>query len=80
MMMGLVQAAPSLLLCGLCPAPVGLYRAALIPLTLQHYARTLLLPASHLCRLHTVFSEHESIGAYMAHCTILTPELRTEST
>ena len=24
--------------CVVCPAPVGLYRAALIPLTLQHYA------------------------------------------
>ena len=36
MMVGLVQ--HHLSFCVVCPAPVGLYRAALIPLTLQHYA------------------------------------------
>ena len=47
--------------CVVCPAPVGLYRAALIPLTLQHYA---------LSALH-----HTRATLELAHSPQLEPKL-----
>ena len=73
-----VQEQHHLSFCVVCPAPVGLYRAALIPLTLQHYARTTL----YIQRLsiHTVLSEHNGT-LYISHsCRQFTLSLQSTQT